>query len=100
MKLPREAIETGILGLRERLTLEGIIHVAMFGSRARGDDRPDSDLDLLIDVVPERPFSVLDLVGVQQVIGDEIGIAVNVLMRRSLLPEFRQAIASDVVDIY
>ncbi len=33
---------------------EGVTHMALFGSRARGDNRPDSDVDLLIDIVPGR----------------------------------------------
>jgi hypothetical protein len=30
----------------------GVIHAALFGSRARGDDRPDSDADIMIEVAP------------------------------------------------
>ena len=31
----------------------GVTHAALFGSRARGDKRPDSDTDILIEVDPE-----------------------------------------------
>lgn len=100
MSLDRQEIETRIRALQDRLASEGVTHVAMFGSRARGDHRPESDLDVLIEVEDGRPFSVLDLVGVQHIIGDHLGIQVNATMRRSLQPRFRKEIAPDVRDIY
>ena len=39
--------------LRER----GVTHAALFGSRARGDNRPDSDTDIMIEVDPEAVIS-------------------------------------------
>jgi predicted nucleotidyltransferase len=35
------------------LKARGVSHAALFGSRARGDQRPDSDIDILIDLAPE-----------------------------------------------
>jgi len=43
--------------LRER----GVAHAALFGSRARGDDRPDSDIDILIEVAPMSLWSYVGL---------------------------------------
>ena len=93
-------IETRIRGLRPRLAAEGVTHVAIFGSRARGDHRADSDLDLLIEVEDGRPFSLLNLIGVQHVIGDEIGLDVNAVMRRSLDSRTRREIEADIRDIF
>ncbi len=93
-------IETRIRGLRQQLAAEGVTHVAMFGSRARGDHRVDSDLDLLIEVEDGRPFSLLNLIGVQHVIGDEIGLDVNAVMRRSLDSRTRREIEADIRDIF
>ena len=42
----------------------GARNVRVFGSVARGDDRPASDLDLLVDMESDRSF--LDLVGLAQ----------------------------------
>jgi predicted nucleotidyltransferase len=33
-----------------RLRARGFAHAALFGSMARGDDRPDSDVDILVEV--------------------------------------------------
>jgi len=86
--------------LRPELAAEGVSHLAMFGSRARGDARPDSDIDLLVEVRPDTKFSLLNLVGVELIVGDRLGIAANAMMRRSLEPEFSKLIDPDVIEIF
>ncbi len=50
------------------LRAEGVAKLAIFGSRSRGDDRADSDLDVLIEVDPDASFSLLDLSGVALIV--------------------------------
>lgn len=38
----------------------GVAHAAVFGSVARGDDRSDSDVDVLIDLDRDRPMGIFD----------------------------------------
>src|ERR1700728_4452870 len=47
--------------LRER----GVSHAAIFGSRARGDNRPDGDIDILVEI---GPMSLWGYVGLTQFI--------------------------------
>jgi hypothetical protein len=85
---------------RDILQKAGVEHLAIFGSRARGDDRADSDLDVLLDVASERKFSLIDLVGVERLIGEAVETPVSAIMRRSLKPDFIARIAPDVTDVF
>ena len=86
--------------LRARLEQEGVEHLAIFGSRARGDHTETSDLDLLIDAAPKSRFSILNLVGVEHIVADSTGLPANAFMRRSLDAPFRKSISSDVIEIF
>ena len=54
-----------------------------------GDNRPDSDIDLMIEVDPDRKFSLVELDRRQaHRRGPRLGLRANVFMRRSLKPRF------------
>ena len=86
--LTREELVAGLRSLRSDLERAGVTGMALFGSRARGDNRPNSDIDLMIDVAPDRKFSLLDLVGVAHLVEDHFGLPANIFMRRSLDADF------------
>jgi len=77
-----------------------VTKLAIFGSRARGDARPDSDLDVLVEVEPDSRFSMLDLIGVEHIIKDATGLAVQATMRRSLEPRMARRIADDIIEVF
>lgn len=41
------------------LRRRGVRHLAVFGSVARGEDRPDSDVDIAVEIEPGRSFSLI-----------------------------------------
>ena len=86
--------------LRPKFEAEGVEHLAIFGSRARGDHTESSDLDLLIDAAPSCKFSILNLVGVEHIVADSTGLPANAFMRRSLDSSFRNSISSDVIEVF
>ena len=64
-------------------------HAALFGSRARGDDRPESDTDIMIDIDPEAELSVYDYVGLKRYIASLLEGSVDVIDREALKPHVR-----------
>lgn len=65
----------------------------MFGSVARGEDRRESDIDLLVEMADDR--SLLDLVALEQELEALLRRPVDVLTKESLAPSIRQRIAAD-----
>lgn len=84
----------------EVFRITGATAVYAFGSRARGDHRPDSDLDLFIDFDPERKipsfFAIIDL---EFDLADETGLPVTITTRGSLHPMMREKIERDAIQI-
>jgi len=73
----------------------GAHNVRVFGSVARGEDRPDSDLDLLVDFEPDRSLMdhsllILDL-------HDALGQKVDVIIERGLHWFIRDQVLKDAV---
>ncbi|MGA3062212.1 MAG: nucleotidyltransferase domain-containing protein [Methylocystis sp.] len=52
------------------LRARGVTHAALFGSRARGDNRPNSDIDIMIEIAPDAPVGVWEYVAITQYISD------------------------------
>jgi uncharacterized protein len=82
------------------LKAEGVSGLAIFGSRARGDQRAESDLDVLVEVQPDARFSMLNLIGVEHIIEEATGLRAQATMRRSLDPRMRERIADDIIEVF
>ena len=98
--MTREEIIEKIRSSAPALRAEGVTRLAIFGSRARGDARQDSDIDILIDVDPDAKFSLLDLIGVEHIIEDATGLRAQATMRRSLEPIMAERITDDIVEVF
>lgn len=69
------------------------MRVRIFGSVSRGEDRPDIDIDLLVDFAPEA--SLLDLVGLQQDAESLLGRRVDVVTPDGVSPFLRERILAE-----
>ena len=79
--------------LRER----GVLHAALFGSVARGEAHPDSDLDIVIDIDPEAHVGVWGYAGLTAYIAALFPVPVDVADREGLKPLVRPTVERDAV---
>lgn len=98
--MTREEIIARIKEHSEAIKSEGVGKLAIFGSRDRGDNRPDSDIDILIDVEPDVSFSILNLIGVEHIIQDATGLQAQATMRRSMQPRFAERSSDDIFEVF
>ncbi|TIL75178.1 MAG: DNA polymerase III subunit beta, partial [Mesorhizobium sp.] len=72
----------------------------LFGSAARDDAQPDSDLDLFIDYDPARRFSLIDLVGIKQFLEEKMSTEIDITTRDSLHPMLKAEIERSAVRVF
>ena len=71
----------------------GASNPRLFGSVARGDDRPESDIDLLVDMEAGR--SLIDLICLQQALESRLGRRVDLLTPPALNRHMRERILAE-----
>lgn len=71
--------------------------VGIFGSYVRGEQRADSDLDVLAEF--DSDASLLDLGGAQVMLSEFLGLKVDLIPREDVRPELKEAIESEAVPV-
>ncbi len=79
---PSRLLERYRTDITEVLARYPVARVCVFGSVARGDDRPDSDLDLLVELKPHA--SVVDILGLDDDLSTVLGCPVDVVTTTEL----------------
>jgi predicted nucleotidyltransferase len=79
------------------LRARGIRHAAVFGSVARGGNRPDSDLDILVEFEPHAEGSIYDYMRLKDYVAGLFDGRVDVIDRDALKPHLRSPSARDAV---
>lgn len=80
----------------------GLKRLAVFGSYARGEDTPGSDIDLLVEFEqpPRKRLGLLEWVGMEQEMGDVLGREVELVSTRTLKPLIRPHVERDLKVLY
>ena len=92
-----EHVIATLRGHESELRAAGIIRLSLFGSTARGDDRPDSDIDLLAAFDNTRRISLLDVAGMEEQISRMLGRTVELVEEGTLKPRVRKNVEAEAV---
>ncbi|CFX04324.1 conserved protein of unknown function [Candidatus Filomicrobium marinum] len=84
----------------QRLRSMGAASLYLFGSTARDKARSDSDIDIFIEPVKNRPFSLVDLIRMRDFLRRSLGSDVDLTTRRSLHPALRKDIHRSAVKVF
>ncbi|MDK2972599.1 MAG: uncharacterized protein PWP23_2354 [Candidatus Sumerlaeota bacterium] len=76
----------------------GIAYLAMFGSRARGEEKQESDLDLLVRF--HEPKSLITVIGIERELSGLFGCTVDLLTPEAVHPVVRARIEPDLRVLY
>ena len=99
--LEERARVLGVLRRHEReLRARGLTRLALFGSTARGDLGPSSDVDLLIEVDPARPFGLFAFLDLKSDLAGLLGRPVDLAFPDAMRPRLREIVLRDAVEIY
>ena len=72
------------------LSAKGVRSISLIGSHARGTAKPESDIDLLLDLAPNATFGLIDLVQLKDTLGDALDRKVDIAFK-SGLPTYVEA---------
>ena len=93
--------------VRRRLAAEepvlrrrGVRHLAVFGSVARGDDRPDSDVDVAVEIEANRSFSLIRMEETRLFLKDALRRRVDLGEVDSFRPQVRAVFERERVPIF
>jgi uncharacterized protein len=82
---------------REELEAMGVRYLAIFGSVARDEAGPNSDVDILVDL--ERPAGLLSLARLQNHLASLLGRRVDVVPRDSVRPQLEARIGREALRV-
>jgi predicted nucleotidyltransferase len=91
-----EALET-LRRSEKALRARGVRRAALFGSVARGESRPGSDIDIMVEIDPEAHITVFDYVGLKEYIAGLFDSPVDVVNCDSLKPYLRPTAMADAI---
>lgn len=84
--------------IKETLIQNGADFVALFGSFARGEEKTESDVDILVNF--KKPISLFDHAGIELDLENKTGKKVDLVTEKSLSKYLRPFIMNELVTLY
>ncbi len=95
--------EEAVARLREHqaeLMAGGIVRLSLFGSTARGDQRPGSDIDLIATFDEKRRISLLDVAGLEIMLAELLGAPADLIEEVALKPRVRRNVEAEALRVF
>ncbi len=83
----------------DEIHARGAVALYLFGSTARGESGPESDVDLMMDIDDRRKFSLLDQAGLQNFLSDLLGVNADLSIRTSIHPLIKDNVEEDAIKV-
>jgi uncharacterized protein len=74
--------------------------LSVFGSAARGETRPDSDIDLLVEFLPVANIGLIEHAGLMLDLTRLLGKKVDLVSKNGLKPRIRASVLADARSLY
>ena len=97
--MDRETVIRTLRAHEAELRAEGISHVYLFGSVARGEADEESDVDLFYDYDDPR-FSLFNVARVKRRLSGILGTKVDAMTRRSVHPRIRAEVEAEALQVF
>ena len=91
-----------LLSHADELRAAGVEHVSLFGSLARDEIGPKSDIDLVVAGPPERPMTLFSMARAEALLEKIFNRGIDLTAQQGLdnAPDFRRRIARDLVKVF
>jgi predicted nucleotidyltransferase len=93
-------IEVDAAKLAELCRRYQVRELSVFGSAARGEMRPDSDIDLLVEFLPGAQINLVDYAGLMLDLSKLVGRKVDLVSKKGLKPLIRDAVLQEARPVY
>lgn len=95
--MTREQVLARLREHEAELKAAGVVRLSLFGSTARGDRRPDSDIDLVAAFDSSRRISLLDVAGIEIQLSELLGQPVDLVEEGTLKPRVQRSVEAEAL---
>lgn len=86
--------------LEANLRAQGVCALYLFGSVARGEAGPNSDIDLSFDIAPGVKFGLFDQARISRQLSEQLNVKVDFVSRDELHPFIRPRVESEQIKVF
>lgn len=99
-KLTRDRVIAAIKAHETEIRAEGATALYLFGSVARDEAGPQSDVDIYVDYEPDTGFSLLHMAGIKQLLEDNLGVPVSITTKNAFKPPMKEVVEREAVHVF